>query len=184
MMTWRATLQDTYQNTRGGGPGCATKAGGGCRLAPPGARTCAPFEEDMGASNGRVAVSALGTGRACPTAVIAFCQAVARRTHSSSCDRLFSPLSCCRYTHGRFGLYRVMRTFRSKVMGGGGCWHKASVSDCLPLVAPMGLSPLLILTLCGPERVLVVSWGGGGRWLPLAEPRMVSVCCHARAVVT
>ena len=40
---------------------------------------------------------------------------------------------------------------------GGGCWHKASVSDCLPLAAPIGLSPLLILTLCGSERVLVVS---------------------------
>ena len=40
---------------------------------------------------------------------------------------------------------------------GGGGWHKASVSDCLPLAAPIGLSPLLILTLCGPERVLVVS---------------------------
>ena len=35
--------------------------------------------------------------------------------------------------------------------------HKASVSDCLPLAAPISLSPLLILTLCGPERVLVVS---------------------------
>ena len=41
--------------------------------------------------------------------------------------------------------------------GGGGDWHKASVSDCLPLAAPIGLSPLHILTLCGPERVLVVS---------------------------
>ena len=39
----------------------------------------------------------------------------------------------------------------------GGDWHKASVSDCLPLAAPIGLWPLLILTLCGPERVLVVS---------------------------
>ena len=39
---------------------------------------------------------------------------------------------------------------------GGGVWHKASVSD-LPLGAPIGLSPLLILTLCGSERVLVVS---------------------------
>ena len=36
-------------------------------------------------------------------------------------------------------------------------WHKALVSDCLPLAAPIGLSPLLILTLYGPERVLVVS---------------------------
>ena len=43
------------------------------------------------------------------------------------------------------------------VWGEGGGWHKAWVSDCLPLAAPIGLSPLLILTLCGPERVLVVS---------------------------
>ena len=42
-------------------------------------------------------------------------------------------------------------------MARGGGWHRASVSDCLPLAAPTGLSPLLILTLCGPERVLVVS---------------------------
>ena len=40
---------------------------------------------------------------------------------------------------------------------GGGGWHKASVSDCLPSAAPIGLSPLLILTLRGSERVLVVS---------------------------
>ena len=39
--------------------------------------------------------------------------------------------------------------------GGGG--DKAPVSDCLPLAAPIGLLPLLILTLCAPERVLVVS---------------------------
>ena len=37
--------------------------------------------------------------------------------------------------------------------GWGGFWHKASVSDCLPLAAPIGLSPLHILTLRGPERV-------------------------------
>ena len=40
---------------------------------------------------------------------------------------------------------------------GGGGWHKASVSGCLPLAAPIGLWPLLILTLRGSERVLVVS---------------------------
>ena len=40
---------------------------------------------------------------------------------------------------------------------GGGVWHKALVSDCLPLAAPIGLSPLHIRTLCGSERVLVVS---------------------------
>ena len=38
-------------------------------------------------------------------------------------------------------------------MGG----YKALVLGCLPLAAPIGLSPTLILTLCGPERVLVVS---------------------------
>ena len=31
----------------------------------------------------------------------------------------------------------------------GGVWHKASVSDCLPLAAPIDLSPLLILV--GPN---------------------------------
>ena len=39
----------------------------------------------------------------------------------------------------------------------GRVWHKASVLGWLPLAAPIGLSPLLILTLCGSERVLVVS---------------------------
>ena len=39
----------------------------------------------------------------------------------------------------------------------GGVWHKASLLSCLPLAAPIGLLPLLILTLCGPERVLAVS---------------------------
>ena len=39
----------------------------------------------------------------------------------------------------------------------GGFWHKASVLGYLPLALPIGLSPLLILTLCGSERVLVVS---------------------------
>ena len=53
---------------------------------------------------------------------------------------------------------------------GGGNWHKASVSDCLPLAAPVGLSPLLILTLCGSERVFVVSGrGGGGAGGPLPQ---------------
>ena len=44
----------------------------------------------------------------------------------------------------------------------GGLAQGLSVSDCVPLAAPIGLSPLLILTLCGPERVLLVSNGGGG----------------------
>ena len=48
-------------------------------------------------------------------------------------------------------------SYETAVQGGRGGWHKASVSDCVPLAAPIGPSPLLILTLCGPERVLVVS---------------------------
>ena len=43
------------------------------------------------------------------------------------------------------------------VAGGGGGWHRAMVLVCLPLAAPIGLSPLHILTLCGSERVVVVS---------------------------
>ena len=41
-------------------------------------------------------------------------------------------------------------------LGGGGGWHKALALGCLPL-APIGLSPLLLLALCGSKRVLVVS---------------------------
>ena len=51
-------------------------------------------------------------------------------------------------------------------MGG---WHKASVSDCLPLAAPIGLSPLHIPNPCGSERVLV--GGGGGASPALRQPR-------------
>ena len=48
------------------------------------------------------------------------------------------------------------------VARGGGGWHEAFASGCLPLGAPIGLSPLLLLTLCGSERDLVVSTRGGG----------------------
>ena len=60
---------------------------------------------------------------------------------------------------------------------GGGGWHKASVFGCLPLGAPIGLSPLLILTLCGPERVLVVSTGGGV-WYGMECPTALSEACR------
>ena len=42
--------------------------------------------------------------------------------------------------------------------GGGGVWHKASVSDCLPLAAPIGLSPLLT----GRGGGGVSGWGSRG----------------------
>ena len=38
-----------------------------------------------------------------------------------------------------------------------GLWQEAMVLVSLTLAAPIGLSPLHILTLCGSERVLVVS---------------------------
>ena len=41
--------------------------------------------------------------------------------------------------------------------GGGGGWHEAMLLVCLHLVAPIGLLPAHILTLCGSQRVLVVS---------------------------
>ena len=41
--------------------------------------------------------------------------------------------------------------------GGRGEWHGAMVLVCLPLAAPIGLSPLHIPTHFGSERVLVVS---------------------------
>ena len=50
-----------------------------------------------------------------------------------------------------------MELFSESPRAGGGGWHKASVLGCLLLAVPIGLSPLFILTLCGPEHVLVVS---------------------------
>ena len=44
--------------------------------------------------------------------------------------------------------------FERGIWGG---WHEPMVLVCLPLAAPIGLSPLHILTLCGSERVLAVS---------------------------
>ena len=53
---------------------------------------------------------------------------------------------------------------RDRAPGGGGGVGTSLGIRCLPLAVPIGLSPLLILTLCGSERVLVVSTepGGGG----------------------
>ena len=49
--------------------------------------------------------------------------------------------------------------------GGGGGWHKASVSGCLSLAAPNSLSPLPMLTLCGSgggqTRRMGPGWGMG-----------------------
>ena len=70
------------------------------------------------------------------------------KAHPHPPDTTVLPRTLCCGRHGPAVLLRG---------GGGGGWHKASVSDCLPLAAPIGLSPLLILTLCGSERVLVVS---------------------------
>ena len=47
--------------------------------------------------------------------------------------------------------------FLGPLIFGGGGGHKASVLGCLPLAVPIGLSPLLILTFCRSQRVLVVS---------------------------
>ena len=56
------------------------------------------------------------------------------------------------------------------VVGGGG-WHKASVCGCLPLAAPIGLSPLLILTVrtCFGCVVCVGGGGGDGGWRHIIE---------------
>ena len=48
-------------------------------------------------------------------------------------------------------------TQRSSAWARGRGWHEAMMLVHLPLAAPTGLSPLHIPTLCGSERVLVVS---------------------------
>ena len=62
--------------------------------------------------------------------------------------------------HTRYGCAVV--TGLKEPWGGGGGWHEATVLVCVPLAAPIDPSSLYIPTLCGSERVLVVSLGGGG----------------------
>ena len=65
-------------------------------------------------------------------------------------------------TPGRSG--PVPKRGASCPRGGGGVGMTPAMDCCLQLAAPIGLSPLLFLTLCGSERVLVVSMeprGGG-----------------------
>ena len=65
----------------------------------------------------------------------------------------------------------------------GGGWPRASVSDCLPLAVPIGLLPLLIVTPCGPERVLVVSTEPLDDLSCLTTPRSAvpeTGCCPCR----
>ena len=83
--------------------------------------------------------------------------------------------ACSRHT--ALGRMAKHRAYECNTGGLGGVWHKASVSDCLPLAAPIGLLPLLILTLCGSERVV----GGFGHFLLLAHISQsvlgVVACC-------
>ena len=63
---------------------------------------------------------------------------------------------------------RIPPDLLTGITAGGGGGEEAMVLVCLPLAAPIGLLPLHISTLCGSERVLVVSMqpldgpGGGG----------------------
>jgi hypothetical protein len=64
----------------------------------------------FGASKGRVAVSALSSGRACPKAFITSVQgANVRRFHSALCEQQFIPRPCFGSPHRRFGLYGIVR---------------------------------------------------------------------------
>ena len=77
-------------------------------------------------------------------------------------------------------IVRIRRQLKA-LEGGGGGWHKASVLGCLPLAVPIGLSPLLILTLCGSERVLVVSTELLDDCLTTAGPAVRETgCCPCR----
>ena len=76
---------------------------------------------------------------------------------------------------------RIFREDCSSVCGGGGGWYKASVLGCLPLAVPIGLSPLLILTLCGSERVLVVSTEPLDDWMTTPGSAVPETgCCPCR----
>ena len=78
-----------------------------------------------------------------------------------------APFQCAQTGNGLGGSETSLREAFGRLIATGpgrGGWHKASVSDCVPVAAPIGLSPLLILTLRGSD---VFWWcqqqpGGGG----------------------
>ena len=65
--------------------------------------------------------------------------------------------AACRFGGGGGGTRGCDMMRLSTGQRGEGGWHEAMALVCLPLAAPIGLSPLLILTLCGSERVLGMS---------------------------
>ena len=143
--------------TGGGGGGCVQCAcARGTAPHRRGRGTPLPPQEHMPAGPHSSNCSARLRGGDCP---LGSSQTEARARRCCRSGSFFSvqhlrPRRTSRQKHSlRRGEGGVQREGR----GGGGGWHKASASDCLPLAAPIGLSPLLILTLCGSERVLVVS---------------------------
>ena len=63
----------------------------------------------------------------------------------------------CHASPSEAALPRPFERGSSRVVWGGGGAQGLGIRLVCLLAAPIGLSPLLILTLCGPERVLVVS---------------------------
>ena len=94
-----------------------------------------------GGSNGQVAMSKLGSGRACRTAFIAFCPfAIVRHFHSATCDLRFCPRPCFRWLYRRSGLYGGMRA----------SWSGVSPSSCCFCSWPPSATP---------------SWAETGPWV-------------------
>ena len=70
------------------------------------------------------------------------------------------------YEYPQVGGYNLLTSQEWGGMGGGGGLAQGLGIRLFAFGGAWMLSPLLILTLCGSERVLVVSMGRGGSSLP------------------
>ena len=130
---------------------CQSDIGNQCRIKTPCITGMAEKSNPPLAAHCRGGGGAVGSSFA-PSV---HCHAIRGQWAAVSFSTLWHILGPLPWHHWQMG--HRGRKCLSVVGGGGGGWHKASVSDCFPLAAPIGLSPLLILTLCGSKRVLVVS---------------------------
>ena len=141
----------------------------GCRAPtnPPAGLTCRLAE---GVVQG-VGYRRQGTDIRCHTA----CDSLMHRNLWSSRGPLphISPGEFCHFSYCPPGPpSRSPPAVEGAEVGGvdGGVWHEAMALVCLPLAAPLGLSPLHIPTLCGSERVWVVSTQPPDRHFVISGP--------------
>ena len=133
------------------------------------------FPGGGGASNGQVAMSALGSGRTCLTAVIAYCPSLPQSSAGSIHQFLlmFVPPSRPGWSYWHCGLYWVMRAYRSGV----------TPYPCLPMLAPLGRHRFGLvrgLRLINPVGTgCVISWSSPHNYIQHSRGAALGPFCDA-----